>query len=86
MLPKLKVPYTTGRAITNGMKARFVPSSGVLEKPYLDQLRMSLSTHFRRQSYVAIRMFLSHPCSQGRYSGTRHAAFSLRPGLNRLGF
>ena len=47
MLPKLKVLYTTGRAITDGMKARFVPRSGVLEKPYtVDQLRTSLSTHF----------------------------------------
>ena len=45
--PKLKVLYTTGRAITDGMKARFVPGSGVLEKPYtVDQLRTSLSAHF----------------------------------------
>ena len=29
------------------MKARFVPGSGILEKPYtIDQLRMSLSTYF----------------------------------------
>ena len=47
MLPKLKVLYTTGRAITDGMESRFVTGSGVLEKPYtIDQLRTSLSAHF----------------------------------------
>jgi CheY-like chemotaxis protein len=47
VLPKLKVLYTTGRAVTDGMKARFVAGSAVLEKPYtVDQLRMSLSKHF----------------------------------------
>lgn len=46
VLPKLKVLYTTGRAITDGMKARFVPGSGVLAKPYtVDQLLKCLS-HF----------------------------------------
>jgi CheY-like chemotaxis protein len=46
-LPKLRVLYATGRAITDGMRARFVPGSGVLEKPYtVDQLRTSLSAHF----------------------------------------
>jgi DNA-binding NtrC family response regulator len=47
VLPQLRVLYTTGRAITDGMKARFVAGSAVLEKPYtVDQLRMSLSKHF----------------------------------------
>jgi len=47
VLPKLKVLYTTGRAITDGMKARFVPGSGVLAKPYtVGQLRKCLSLHF----------------------------------------
>jgi DNA-binding NtrC family response regulator len=47
ILPQLRVLYTTGRAITDGMKARFVADSAVLEKPYtVDQLRMSLSKHF----------------------------------------
>ena len=47
MLPKLKVLYTTGRAITDGMESRFVTGSGVHEKPYtIDQLRTSLSAHF----------------------------------------
>jgi DNA-binding NtrC family response regulator len=47
ILPQLRVLYTTGRAITDGMKARFVAGSAVLEKPYtVDQLRMSLSKHF----------------------------------------
>jgi CheY-like chemotaxis protein len=47
ILPQLKVLYTTGRAITDGMKARFVTGSAVLEKPYtVDQLRTDLSKHF----------------------------------------
>jgi DNA-binding NtrC family response regulator len=47
ILPQLRVLYTTGRAITDGMKARFVAGSAVLEKPYtVDQLRMSLSKYF----------------------------------------
>jgi CheY-like chemotaxis protein len=47
ILPQLKVLYTTGRAITDGMKARFIPGSAVLDKPYtVEQLRMSLSKHF----------------------------------------
>ena len=47
MLPQLKVLYTTGRAITDGMKAHFVPGSAVLDKPYtVEQLRVSLSKHF----------------------------------------
>lgn len=57
-LPTLKVLYTTGRAITDGLRARFVPGSGVLEKPYtVEQLRTCLSSHFdinpllRSQSY-----------------------------------
>ena len=33
--PQLHVLYTTGRAITDGMKARFVPGSATLAKPYL---------------------------------------------------
>ena len=49
MLPKLKVLYTTGRAITDGMESRFVTGSGVHEKPYtIDQLRTSLSAHLLR--------------------------------------
>ena len=46
-LPHLRVLYTTGRAITDGMKARFVTGSAVLETPYtVDQLRTGLSKHF----------------------------------------
>jgi CheY-like chemotaxis protein len=46
-LPTLKVLYTTGRAITDGLRARFVPGSGALEKPYtVEQLRTCLSSHF----------------------------------------
>ena len=47
LLPQLKVLYTTGRAITDGMKARFVSGSAVLEKPYtVDQLRTGLAKYF----------------------------------------
>jgi hypothetical protein len=46
--PELKVLYTTGRAITDGMRARFVPGSAVLTKPYtVEELRTSLSNHFQ---------------------------------------
>jgi len=42
------VLYTTGRAITDGMKARFVPGSATLAKPYtVEELRDSLSTNFQ---------------------------------------
>jgi CheY-like chemotaxis protein len=46
--PQLRVLYTTGRAITDGMKARFVPGSAALAKPYtVEELRSSLSTNFQ---------------------------------------
>jgi DNA-binding NtrC family response regulator len=46
--PELKVLYTTGRAIIDGMRARFVPDSAVLTKLYtVDELRTSLSNHFQ---------------------------------------
>ena len=46
--PRLRVLYTTGRAITDGMKARFVSGSAALAKPYtVDELRDSMSTHFQ---------------------------------------
>ena len=42
--PRLKVVYSTGLSVTDGMKALFVPGSAVLEKPYtVDQLLTSLS-------------------------------------------
>ena len=45
--PNLKVLYTTGSAITDGMKAMMVDKSAVLEKPYtVDQLQTALSVHF----------------------------------------
>jgi CheY-like chemotaxis protein len=46
--PQLRVLYTTGRAITDGMKVRFVPGSATLAKPYtVEELRSSLSTNFQ---------------------------------------
>ena len=40
--PRLKVVYSTGLSVTDGMKALFVPGSAVLEKPYtVDQLLTS---------------------------------------------
>ena len=48
LCPQLRVLYTTGRAITDGMKARFVPGSATLAKPYtVEELRGSLSTNFQ---------------------------------------
>jgi CheY-like chemotaxis protein len=45
--PDLKVLFTTGSAITDGMKAMMVGKSAVLEKPYtVDQLQAALSVHF----------------------------------------
>jgi len=38
------------------MKARFVPGSGVLEKPYtVDELRTSLSAHFDINPLLRLR-------------------------------
>ena len=46
--PHLKVLYTTGRALTDGMKARFVKNSAFLAKPYtVEQLITALSVHFK---------------------------------------
>jgi DNA-binding NtrC family response regulator len=42
--PDMKVLYTTGAAVTDGMKALFVRRSAMLAKPYtVDQLLTSLS-------------------------------------------
>jgi DNA-binding NtrC family response regulator len=42
--PGLKVLYTTGQAVTDGMKALFVEHSALLAKPYtVDQILASLS-------------------------------------------
>ena len=42
--PGLKVLYTTGQAVTDGMRAIFVEKSAMLAKPYtVDQLLASLS-------------------------------------------
>jgi DNA-binding NtrC family response regulator len=46
--PDLKVLYTTGQTITDGIKAMMVKGSAVLEKPYtVDQLRTALLWHLR---------------------------------------
>jgi DNA-binding NtrC family response regulator len=45
--PDLRVLFTTGAAVTDGMKAMMVERSAVLEKPYtVDQLQTALSVHF----------------------------------------
>jgi CheY-like chemotaxis protein len=45
--PDIKVLYATGKAITDGMKARFVEGAAVLQKPYTtEQLSHALSAHF----------------------------------------
>ncbi len=45
--PDLKVLYTTGQGVTDGMLALFVPCSEVLPKPYtVDQLQGVLAKGF----------------------------------------
>jgi DNA-binding NtrC family response regulator len=45
--PELKVLYTTGAGITDGMRARFVQNWAFLPKPYtVDQLQATLSVRF----------------------------------------
>lgn len=45
--PEVRVLYTTGQAITDGMRAMMVEGSAVLEKPYtVEQLQATLSVHF----------------------------------------
>jgi CheY-like chemotaxis protein len=45
--PDLPVLYTTGHAVTDGMRAMMVENSAALEKPYtVDQLQTALSVHF----------------------------------------
>ena len=45
--PGLKVLYTTGLPVTDGMKALFVEGAALLEKPYtVDQLLTTLVVHF----------------------------------------
>jgi hypothetical protein len=45
--PDLKVLYTTGQTVTDGMKALFVEGAKLLEKPYtVDQLSTALAVHF----------------------------------------
>jgi DNA-binding NtrC family response regulator len=46
--PHLKVLYTTGKDLTDGMKARFVENSAFLPKPYtVEELLRTLSEHFK---------------------------------------
>jgi DNA-binding NtrC family response regulator len=46
--PNLKVLYTTSRAITDGMKARFIEGSAFLQKPYtVERLQHVLMAHFQ---------------------------------------
>ena len=56
MKPPLKVVYSTGLSVTDGMKALFVPGSAVLEKPYtVDQLLTSFSVHFQMGPQPRVR-------------------------------
>jgi CheY-like chemotaxis protein len=46
--PHLKVLYTTGQDLTDGMKARFVSKSAFLAKPYtVEELSTALCAHFQ---------------------------------------
>jgi hypothetical protein len=54
--PRLRVLYTTGRVITDGMKARFVSGSATLAKPYtVDELRDSMLTNFQIDRLWVVR-------------------------------
>jgi CheY-like chemotaxis protein len=45
--PDIKVLYTTGQTITDGLKALFVEGSALLPKPYtVDQLQTILTVNF----------------------------------------
>ena len=45
--PELRVLYSTGQGVTDGMIAMFVKNSAMLPKPYtVDQLQQSLAIHF----------------------------------------
>jgi DNA-binding NtrC family response regulator len=51
MRPELKVLYTSGQAVTDGMSALFVKSSAFLPKPYtIEQLGTMLSLKFDLRS------------------------------------
>jgi two-component system, cell cycle sensor histidine kinase and response regulator CckA len=53
--PPLKVLYTTGLAITDGMRAMFVENSAYLPKPYtIDQLQTILTVNFGIKSHPDI--------------------------------
>ncbi len=46
--PHLKVLYTSGRDLTDGMKAQFVEKSAFLPKPYtVEELLTAFSVHFK---------------------------------------
>lgn len=49
--PKLRVLYTTGQGVTDGMKALFVKNSAFLPKPFsIDQLKTALVLNFEIRS------------------------------------
>ena len=53
--PDLKVLYTTGQGVTDGMMALFVDGFAFLAKPYtVDQLLTCLSAHFQSQNERSI--------------------------------
>jgi CheY-like chemotaxis protein len=52
----LHVLYTTGQAVTDGMKAMMVEGSAVLEKPYtVDALQSALAAHFEIAPGISTR-------------------------------
>lgn len=54
----LRVLYTTGQAVTDGMKAMMVEDSAVLEKPYtVDELQTALAGHFGIAPGTSTRRF-----------------------------
>ena len=73
--PELKVLYTTGQGVTDGMMAMFVKGSAVLPKPYtVDQLQRSLADHFgsSRRPSAAVSCVARKRSSGGAFFFARH--------------
>ena len=57
--PNLKVLYTTGQSVTDGMRALFVEGSALLQKPYtVEQLQTILTVSFGIKPEGAVNLSL----------------------------
>ncbi len=60
--PHLRVLCTTGRDLTDGMKARFVNNSRFLAKPYtVEELLTMLSVHFKIRPQPCHKSYACRP-------------------------